>query len=113
MLKKFLFTSLGVGVMAAVAASGTYKVQLYQNSVVDGKDLKPGNYKIQVENNTAVLKNGKQAVQVPARVETAPSKYASTEMEYLNNTTLQEIRIGGTHTKIVFTNPTSPATGVE
>lgn len=113
MLKKFLFTSLGVGVMAAVAASGSYKVQLYQNSVVDGKDLKPGNYKIQMENNTAVLKNGKQTVEVPARMETAPSKYASTEMEYLNNSTLQEIRIGGTHTKIVFSSPSGPATGAE
>lgn len=99
--------------MAVVAASGTYKVQLYQNSVVDGKDLKAGNYKIQMENNTAVIKNGKNVVEVPARVETAPSKYASTEMEYLNNSTLQEIRIGGTHTKIVFTNPSAPATGVE
>ncbi len=110
MLKKMLATFVTVGAMAAIAATGTYKVNLMQNSILDGKQLKPGTYKVDVENNLAMLKRGKTTVQAPAREETASQKFKSTQMVYTNNN-LQEIDIGGTHTRIVFSGNGETANG--
>lgn len=103
MLKKMLTGFMTVGAVAAMAATGTYKVNLMQKSILDGKQLNPGTYKVEVENNMATLKHGKTTVQAPAREETSQNKFQSTQMVY-NSNNLQEIDIGGSHTKIVFTN---------
>ena len=113
MLTKLLSGSMTVGMMVAFAASNTYHVQLYQDSVVDGKSIKAGDYKIQMQNNTAVLKEGKQTIEVPARAEQAANKFASTEVEYTNNNKLQEIHVGGSKTKIVFGGVNGTAGGAE
>ena len=110
MLKKILVSFVTAGTMAAIAATGTYKVNLMQNSILDGKQLKAGTYKVDVENNMAMLKRGDKTVQAPAREETASQKFRNTQMVYTNNN-LQEIDIGGTHTKIVFTGSSQTATG--
>jgi hypothetical protein len=102
MLKKILASFVTMGAVAAMAATGTYKIDLMQNSILDGKQLKPGTYKVDVENNIATLRHGKTTVQAPAREETAQNKFQNTQMVYTNND-LQEIDIGGSHTKIVFT----------
>jgi len=107
MKKRLLFGFLAIGV-AAFAAGNTVKVNLTQDSVIDGKTFKAGEYKISIENGSAVLKQGKQSFDVPAREETEANKIASTELYYKNGTDLQEIRVGGTHTKIVFEG-TAPA----
>ncbi len=110
-MKKILASFVTVGVMAASAAVGTYKVSLFQDSIVDGKQIKAGDYKLELQNNMAILKHGKQTVEVPAREETAPSKFAVTEIQYTNNNDLQEIRIGGTNTRIVFTGENATVGG--
>ena len=107
MLKKIAFTIATVGVMTASAAS--YKVSLHQDSVVEGKSLKAGDYKVEVKDNTAVISKGKQVVEVPVRTETAPAKFASTQVQYHDSDKLQEIRVGGTSTKLVFGSTTAPA----
>ena len=86
----------------AFAASNTFKVDIFQDSVVDGKTLKAGNYKIMMENGNAVIKQGNHTIEVPAREENEPNKIASTELIYKDTTNLQQIRVGGTHTRIVF-----------
>jgi hypothetical protein len=110
MLKKMLASFVTVGAVAAMAATGTYKVDLMQNSVLDGQQLKAGTYKVDVENNMATLKRGKTTVQAPAREETAQNKFQNTQMVYTNNN-LQEIDIGGSHTKIVFTGANTAKAG--
>jgi hypothetical protein len=103
MLNKVAFTLVTAGVMVASAAAGSFKISILQDSVIEGKQVKAGDYKVELkDNNTAVLKHGKQTIDLSARTETAPSKFESTEMEYTNNNDLQEIRIGGTTTRIVF-----------
>ena len=103
-----------VGAIAASAASNTYRVSILQDSVIDGKAVKQGDYKLELtNNNTAVLKHGKETIDLPARTEEAATKFVNTEMEYSNNNNLQEIRIGGTHTKIVFNAPNAAAQGME
>ncbi|HWE52371.1 MAG TPA: hypothetical protein VG273_21425 [Bryobacteraceae bacterium] len=85
------------------AAGNTYKVHISQDSVIEGKPVKAGSYKIVLENNgNAVLKDRQNSIQVAARAETEPHKVSSTELLYKNNTDLQGIRIGGTTTAILF-----------
>ena len=104
MINKYLLTFFAAGLLTATAADNQFKVTLTQDSVVDGKQLKAGSYKVQMENNVAVLKHGKDVVQVPANEVTVPNKFATNETVYLNNDDLTELHIGGTHTKIVFSN---------
>jgi len=101
MLNKIAMGLLTAGALTLSAAE-TYKVSLHQDAVVDGKQVKAGDYKIEIKDNTAVLKQGKQSIEVSVRTETAPSKFASTQVQYTNSNNLQEIRIGGTNTKLVF-----------
>jgi hypothetical protein len=101
-MKKTLVASFVVLAGTAFAASNTFKVDIFQDSMVDGKTVKAGSYKITMENGNAVIKQGNQTIEVPAREENEPNKISSTELLYKDNTNLQQIRVGGTHTRIVF-----------
>lgn len=101
MKKALCLSFVALGTMA-FAASNTYKVNVLQDSVIEGKALKAGQYKVSIENGNAVFTAGKELITVPAREETQPNKVSSTEMIYTDGTNLQEIRVGGTHTKIKF-----------
>jgi cell division septation protein DedD len=85
----------------AFAASNTHKVQILQDSVIEGKAIKAGDYKVSMMNGNAVLKHGKDAIEVPAHEVTATDKPESTEVTYDQNN-IKEIAFGGSHTKIVF-----------
>ena len=111
-MKKVLLSSFVALGTVAFAASGTVKVNIFQDSVIEGKTVKAGQYKLSMENGNAVLTAGKQSVSVPAREETVPNKISSTQLIFTNNTTLQEIRLGGTNTKIVFDNGNTAHAGM-
>ena len=91
---------LTFGVMTMSAAS--YRVSLHQDANINGKAVKAGDYKIEVNDTTAVLKKGKQSIEVPVRSESASSKFDATQVRYTDGNQIQEIRIGGTTTKLVF-----------
>ncbi len=107
MLKKVSFGFLSFGVFIALAASNAHSVDLYQDSTIGGEEVKAGTYKVEMKDNLAVLKHGKDSVQVPAREETTAKKFDTNQVLYSNNQ-VREIDFGGTHTKIVFggSNPT-------
>lgn len=113
MIKKATFGFFTAALLVASAATGTFRVSILQDSVVDGKTLKAGDYKLEMQNNVAVLKHGKDTIQLPAREEQSNSKFSTTEIQYTNNNDLQEIRLGGTNTKIVFTQPDAAVGGTE
>lgn len=105
-MKKFLFSFATIALAAASAAS-SYKITLFQPSIVNGTELKPGDYKVEVTDNKAVIKRGKTSVEAPVRTETADTKFSSTSVRYKNGDgkyRLEEIRLGGTNTKLIFSN---------
>ena len=111
MLNKFILTLTTAGAMLAFAAGSTYKVNILEDTTVAGKQVKAGDYKVQVENNTAVFKRGKETIEVSAHTEEAKSKYSGTQIQYVNNA-IREIHVGGSTTKIVFTgNAGGPSEG--
>jgi hypothetical protein len=100
---KKLFVSF-LSVAALVASAATHRITLYQESIVNGTTLKPGEYKLRVEGDRAVISAGKTSVEVPVTVESGDAKYGATAVRYLNGDgkyRLNEIRIGGTSTKLV------------
>lgn len=111
-MRKTLLACFLVLGATAFAAGNTYKVTLFQDSVVEGKTLKAGDYKISVENGNAVIKWGRNnSVEVPARAESDANKFGSTVVLYKGSADVTQIRVGGTHTKIVFEGATPMQTG--
>ncbi len=112
MKKTLLLGFIALATTAFAATGNVLKVNIFQDSTIDGKTVKAGDYKISVENGNAVIKQGKESVQVPAREETVTDKFARTELIYQGDgKNLKEINVAGTHTKIVFEDaaPTTPA----
>ena len=105
-MKTLLLTFATFGLALASAAT-SYKVTLFQPTLVAGKELKPGVYKVEVKDSTAVLSQGKESVEAPVKTESADSKFSNTSVRYRNGDgkyRIEEIRIGGTSTRLVFAN---------
>jgi hypothetical protein len=103
-MKKIAF-GLVTFALAVASAANSYKITLYQPSIVNGTELKPGEYKLTVADSKAVLTKGRDSVEAPVKVEGSDSKFSSTTVRYLNGDgkyRVHEIRIGGTNTKLVF-----------
>jgi hypothetical protein len=104
-MKRFL---VAFAILAlSVASAKTYSVTLFQPSHVGGTELKAGEYKLDVTDTKVVISNGKQKVEQTVKVENSESKFASTTVRYAESggkLAIQEIRLGGTTTKLVFSN---------
>lgn len=109
MLKRILLASAVVAA-SLTAASNSYKVKILSDTTLDGKQVKAGEYKIELDGSNATLRHGKQTLTVPAHTEQAQMKYSNTQVQYVNST-LHEIHIGGTSTKIVFGPESSGTAG--
>jgi len=99
--KRFLigFVALAIGIASAAT---DYSLDLTQTVQVGGTDLKPGKYKVEVQDGKAVFKSGKNVVaQAAATVENGSQKYSVTALS-ASGTKLQSIAIGGTTVKIVL-----------
>ena len=87
------------------ASSASYSVTLFQPSMVSGTELKAGDYKITIDGDKATITKGKEKVEAAVKMESVDSKFASTSVRYADQggkMKIQEIRLGGTTTKVVF-----------
>jgi hypothetical protein len=101
MFKKLILSFATVAL--AVASAATYNVTLYQDSKLSGTTLKPGDYRVEVKNNTVILKGHKETAQVAVRTETNDKKFTGTSVLYNDKDEVTEIRLGGTTTKLILT----------
>jgi hypothetical protein len=102
-----LMLSFGTLALAIASAASSYHFSLFQPSVVAGKELKPGDYKVELNGDKAIIKAGKQTVEAAVKVETGTEKFSETSVRFDTTNgkmTVQEIRLGGTNTKLVFNN---------
>ena len=106
-MTKKLLLSFGTLALAAASAASSYRITLFQPSIVGGKELKPGEYKVTLKDNKALIAKGKDSVEADVKTETADAKFSSTTVRYSNGDgkyKVQEIRLGGTNTRLVFDN---------
>ena len=105
MMRKVLPFFLVAGL--AVASARSYTVSLFEPAMVGTTELKPGDYKIEVNDQTAIIRQGKVRTESQVKVEEGDTRFAKTVVRYVNNADgkvrIQEIRIGGTKTRLLFT----------
>jgi hypothetical protein len=112
MTLKTTILTLAALTMGAVGQAATYHVTLLKPTVIAGQELKPGDYKLEVNNNTAVLSHGKQSIETKVTTGEADKKYDSTVIKYQRDGEkykLLEIGIGGSKTKLVVSEGGSAA----
>jgi len=105
-MKKILLSFATVA-LAVASAANSYRVTLFQPAVLNGTELKAGDYKVTLKDNKAILTSGKTSVEADVKQETADSKFSSTTVRYTDaqgKYRVQEIRLGGTNTRLVFEN---------
>jgi hypothetical protein len=49
---------------------------------VQGKELKPGQYKLDLKDTTLVIANGKESVETTVKIETNAQKFSTTTIRY-------------------------------
>jgi hypothetical protein len=102
-----LMLSFGTLALAVASAASSYHFSIFQPSIFAGKELKPGDYKLQVNGDKAIVKMGKETLEATVKVENGTEKFSETSLRYSTadgKMTVQEIRLGGTTTKLVFNN---------
>lgn len=110
MVKKL---ALILAIVALVVSAGTvpsgprYKVTLTQTSVVQGTELKAGDYQLSLADTklTITTDTGKNPVEVAVKVETESKKFDTTMVRFntaSGKAVISEIRLGGTKTRLVF-----------
>ena len=100
MVKNFLLGFAFIA-LAVASAAGGYNVTFYQPVTINGSQLKPGDYKLELKDKTVVLKQGKTVTEAPVTIENDSQKYQRTAVR-INGAQVEEIRIGGTSTRVVF-----------
>jgi len=105
MKKKFLLAISVFALAVASASAKSYSIQLFEPAMLGNMALAPGDYKVQVEDQKAVVTNGKVHCEAPVKVESGDAKYGSTTVRFANadgKMHIQEIHVGGSKTKLVF-----------
>jgi hypothetical protein len=99
-----LVLSLVAFAAMAMAAGKTYDLKLYEPAMVGNTELKAGEYRVQVTDDKAVIKGSKVQKEAAIKIETADSKYNTTTVRLSagEKPQIKEIRLGGTKTKLVF-----------
>jgi hypothetical protein len=107
-MKHLLILITGTLTLAGFAGAATYNVTIFDKVTIDGKELKPGTYKVEVKDTTAVMRCGKDSTEVKVRTENNERKYDSTTVRFSKDgdkNKLEEIHVGGSKTKLVFDAP--------
>jgi len=89
----------------ALANAKSYTMSLYQPAMVGSTQLKPGDYQVELVDQKAVITRGKLRAEAPVKVENAGNKFDSTSVSLSTGSgapQIREIDLGGTTTKLVF-----------
>jgi len=103
MKKALLFACLLAGM--AIASTKSYTVTFFEPSVVGGTELKAGSYRVEIQDQKIVIKNGHESAEASVKVETNETRYSTTTVRYADSggkNKVEEIRVGGTKMKLVL-----------
>ena len=104
-IMKTLFISLMFFGLLTAYAGTNYRLNLYRPTVVNGTELKAGECKVELHDNRILIKQGKTTAEATVKVEEGTQKFFSTTVGYAGDGAgkeLQEIRLGGTATKVTL-----------
>lgn len=87
------------------AMAKTHTITLHNPTTIGDAELKPGNYKMQIQGERVVITNGKQKVESVVKVEEGEERFSRDSVRYNEadgKMRVREIRLGGTNTRLVF-----------
>jgi hypothetical protein len=105
MNKKLLLAFALAGL--SIASAKTYSISFSDRFMVGNTQLKPGDYRLQVEGSKAIFKDreNRTAAEVNVKVQNSQKKFEHTEIQSKQvdgNRRIEEIRLGGTRTALDF-----------
>ena len=104
-----IMLSLGTLTLALTAAENRYNLKVSSPTWVGATELKPGDYKIEMQGDKAVIRTGKTTtVEAPATLVNGDRKFSVTAIETGAGSKVTAIELGGTTSKIVLKS--APAT---
>jgi hypothetical protein len=108
-MKKFTALTAQVLFLSTLAlgiahAASPYDITLSDSFSVGRTELKPGDYKVEMQGDKAVFTTGKKTIQVPATMAKSDQTFATTVF-VSQHAKLREIDLGGTQDKILFAVP--------
>ena len=110
------FTRLAFGVVAlalgVASAASSYKVKVDNTVFIGSTELKPGEYKVEMQGGKAMFKSGKTVIEVPATMGKSERSYPWTSL-VTKGSQLQEIDFGGTTENMLFNANGISATGAK
>jgi hypothetical protein len=103
MIKRTLAV-LSLITVAVASAASSFRVDLYQTTVINGTTFKAGEAKLELKENKISLKQGKTSAEANVKVEAAKDKFLYTTIGYKDggNHEIKDISIAGTTTRIIF-----------
>lgn len=107
-----LFATLALA--AASASAKSFDISLHAPSVVAGTQLQPGDYKLELNGNKMVLKNGSVSVESAVTVESTGTKFDRGSLryeEFNGKMEIREIRLRGTDMKLVVPTQAGSSAG--
>jgi len=105
MTKKFMISFLLAAL--AFASAKTYNVNFDRPVTVAGTQLQAGDYRLDLAGDKVVITSGKQHVESAGKVEGVGSRFHTTSVrisDAAGKTLVQEIHLGGTKTKLIFSD---------
>ena len=100
-----------LGVMTMVpgwANAADYDLHINNTAIISGKELKAGDYRMEIAGGKAMIRGQKDSVEASVKVEEGDQKYSGTTVRYSMSPggkyRIDEIHLGGTRTKVVFNN---------
>ena len=76
MTKKFMLSFAAAALMVASAAE-KHNITLFQPSFVNGTELAPGDYRMELDGDKLIISKGKQKVETSVKTEQADSKFGA------------------------------------
>ncbi len=104
MTKRSLMFLSAVSLAIVASAANTVRVDLYQPTVVNGTTFKPGEAKLEIQGDKAVLRQGKVSAEAAVKVENGKTKYLYTTVGYKDggDHKIKDITVAGTTTHVLF-----------
>jgi len=114
-LTKYLLAS-GLFTLGAAMAASNYHLKITTPTWVNGNELKPGDYRVQVESDKVMITGRDTNVEAPAKINTAEKKFSVTSTRSSDASgqhQLEEIDFGGSKTSVVLKSGSNGVGGSE
>ncbi|MCC7339872.1 MAG: hypothetical protein IT170_02200 [Bryobacterales bacterium] len=108
-MTKLILSALAILLLTvSIASAKTHTITLYAKSNLAGQELKPGDYKVEIDGEKVTITNGRRTLVPATTVEEGSETFAKTSIRYREvdgKRTIREIRLGGSNTKLTFSAP--------